>query len=460
MRLTALPSLKLTGRLFLIMLATCLLLVVGIATVWRWSVQADFQDFVQRMGRERVTTVASELADTYASHGGWAFLFDDPRAWPRLMRSLADEAGTSPHDPLMPRLWLLDAEGQTIIAGRGQPDLHNALRRAVVVDGRTVGWVIGNPSRHLAEPPDLRFYAQQQRTMLWTAGLALLLAALAALVSARSLLRPIRELAGATHRLAAGDYHIRVTDNRRDELGALAHDFNQLAHALARNETLRRQLIADVSHELRTPLAVLRGEIEALEDGVRPLTPEALGSLAGEVALLTKLVDDLHALSLADAGALAYHRRPTDLPECLNAVAGAFADRLAGRQLHLQLQLPGHAELLADPDRLRQLFHNLFENSLRYTDPGGTLRIRCRQTPQALELDWEDSAPGVTPEQQAHLFDRFYRADSSRRRAAGGSGLGLAICREIVLAHGGDILAEPSELGGLALHLTFPLRPT
>jgi two-component system sensor histidine kinase BaeS len=133
---------------------------------------------------------------------------------------------------------------------------------------------------------------------------------------------------------------------------------------------------------------------------------------------------------------------------------------LAGRQLHLQLQLPGHAELLADPDRLRQLFHNLFENSLRYTDPGGTLRIRCRQTPQALELDWEDSAPGVTPEQQAHLFDRFYRADSSRRRAAGGSGLGLAICREIVLAHGGDILAEPSELGGLALHLTFPLRPT
>ena len=162
----------------------------------------------------------------------------------------------------------------------------------------------------------------------------------------------------------------------------------------------------------------------------------------------------------ADAGALAYHKRPTDLPECLNAVAGAFADRLAGRQLHLQLQLPGHAELLADPDRLRQLFHNLFENSLRYTDPGGTLRIRCRQTPQALELDWEDSAPGVTPEQQAHLFDRFYRADSSRRRAAGGSGLGLAICREIVLAHGGDILAEPSELGGLALHLTFPLRPT
>ena len=153
-----------------------------------------------------------------------------------------------------------------------------------------VGWVIGNPSRHLAEPPDLRFYAQQQRTMLWTAGLALLLAALAALVSARSLLRPIRELAGATHRLAAGDYHIRVTDNRRDELGALAHDFNQLAHALARNETLRRQLIADVSHELRTPLAVLRGEIEALEDGVRPLTPEALGSLAGEVALDRKSV--------------------------------------------------------------------------------------------------------------------------------------------------------------------------
>src|SRR6185437_2421459 len=178
----------------------------------------------------------------------------------------------------------------------------------IIVDDRVVGWIARVPERRISTAADLTFQQQQLRASWIIAGLALAVAALVALVLARAFLQPLKRVADATHRLAAGNYATRVAVRSADELGRLAEDFNRLAQALERNEALRRRFMADVSHELRTPLAVLSGELEALEDGVRPLTPEALASLRGEVGALGKLVDDLNQLALAEVGAVAYRK--------------------------------------------------------------------------------------------------------------------------------------------------------
>ncbi len=242
-----------------------------------------------------------------------------------------------------------------------------------------------------------------------------------------------------------------------DEVGQLARDFNQLAFALERNERMRREFMASISHELRTPLAVLRGELEALEDGVRALDAMSLRSLQQEVGLLNKLVADLYELSLADVGALTYRKSPVDLIELLQLSLAGAAGRCRERGLSLEMTVPERTRpVLADAGRLQQLFGNLLENSLRYTDSGGRLRIEVVQDGAGIGVDWMDSGPGVPDAELSRLFERFYRAEASRRRASGGSGLGLAICRSIAEAHGGTLEARRSPLGGLWLHLQLP----
>lgn len=221
---------------------------------------------------------------------------------------------------------------------------------------------------------------------------------------------------------------------------------------------MRRDFMADISHELRTPLAVLRGELEAIQDGVRKFTPETVASLQAEVGTLTKLVDDLHQLSMSDEGALAYQKAPVDLIPLLEVAGGAFRERFASRGLKLQFSLPDSITVFGDRDRLMQLFNNLLENSLRYTDSGGSLQISAGQRDKTVRLTFADSAPGVSDDQLQKLFERFYRTEGSRNRASGGSGLGLAICLNIVEAHNGRIIAAHSPFGGVSITVELPLE--
>jgi two-component system sensor histidine kinase BaeS len=243
-----------------------------------------------------------------------------------------------------------------------------------------------------------------------------------------------------------------------DEVGMLAQDFNQLAMTLERNEKLRREFMADVSHELRTPLGILNGQLEALEDGVLQPDAQTLRSLKSEVEHLNKLVGDLYDLSLADAGALTYRRTDIDLAPLLRDSAAIYAERFSQRGMTLSCTLPAAMPVHADAARLQQLFNNLFENSLRYTDSGGRLQVHAQLLQQHWHLVFDDSEPGVPPEVMARLFERFFRVEASRNRASGGAGLGLAICRRIVDAHQGTIGATASPLGGLRVAVVLPAR--
>lgn len=433
-----------TLKLFFAILAASAVAAAAMAVATRYSFQSGFFGYLSQVESQSLESFAARLGDEYRRSGDWSFLQGD---YGRL-RSLA--AAPQP----VQRLALLDADKRTLV---GNPDLGSeAAMRAVLVDDRIVGWIARSPYRRISTAADLAFQQEQLRAAWIIAGFALALAALAALVLARVFLQPLKRVADATHRLAAGDYGTRVAIGSRDELGRLAEDFNRLAQALERNEQLRRRFMADVSHELRTPIAVLRAGLEALEDGVRPLTRESLASLQGEVAALGKLVEDVYQLALADVGALAYRKERIEIGDVLQQAIEPFAGRLSERGLSLEKNVMQDLPVLADADRLGQAFRNLLENSARYTDAGGRLRISAGRANGRVAIDFEDSAPGVPADTLPHLFERFYRVEGSRSRSNGGAGLGLAIVRSVVEAHGGTVEAGASPLGGLRVTISLP----
>ncbi|WP_122757519.1 sensor histidine kinase efflux regulator BaeS [Pseudomonas viridiflava] len=457
-------KLSISTKLFVAVLAGVLLVILSMGLATSWSFGRGFLGFINEQAMERMAQVVPRLATAYQREGNWDFLRNRPDRWFDVMRPDPDAARAT--DDLRPplasdltgalfRIALLDKDKKRVT---GYPAIgEDALVQPVVVNSETVGWLAVTPFQSVTEAGGERFQQYQLRTSLVMGVFSLLLAMLIAWWIARTLLEPVKRVAAATHRLASGDYGSRVAVASDDEVGQLSRDFNQLAYTLERNEKMRREFMADVSHELRTPLSVLRGELEAIEDGVRSLDQSSMKSLQGEVSMLSKLVDDLYELSLADVGALTYRKAPCLLNDLLENSLAMYRDRFTARQLQIDLELPRQpVELLADASRLQQLFSNLLENAVRYTDVNGTLRISVGVDRDTVRIDFLDSGPGVSADQLPRLFERFYRGESSRNREHGGAGLGLAICRSIANAHDGSLVADHSPYGGLWLILRLP----
>ncbi|GLQ50493.1 sensor histidine kinase efflux regulator BaeS [Dyella flava] len=509
----------LSAKLFLAMFAVAIFAVLAMGIAARWSFDRGFLGYLSQQEDRRMQTIATSLTAAYREHGSWEFLRDNPRAWFEVMRSIGgpapftghphggrgpgDDFGMPPpdeggpplsghppslaHGDLPPfgnpgqppamghpssspfavsdltgtgmRFTLLDEQERFLFGNPTILHMPHTLKVALNVNGRTVGWLLMLPFRAVTEAGDVRFQEGQYRASWLIGAAALLLAALLAIWLARTLLTPVHRIAKATRAVATGDYTARVSTPSRDELGQLARDFNHLATVLERNESMRREFVADVSHELRTPLAIIRGELEALEDGVRRFDAAAIKSLQTEVSTLSKLIDDLYQLSLADLGAMVYRKTDLDIGKLLAATAEAFQERFRKADLALELRLPASPVMIyADESRLHQLFANLIENSLRYTNAGGRLCIECTPGDDSVTIELMDSTPGVDEKNLPRLFERFYRVEASRNRASGGAGLGLAICRAIVDAHRGSIAAQASPLGGLWLTIGLPVE--
>ncbi|MBD8094589.1 HAMP domain-containing protein [Pseudomonas fluorescens] len=458
-------KLSISTKLFAAIFASVLLIILAMSAATGWSFQRGFIGYLNDQATLHLETALPRLAEFYNQEGSWKGLRDEPRRLFELMRPVAGvdyPLDTPREEAMMPhytgalvRTALLDAQQQRV-AGYKKPSAH-AIMRPITLNGTTVGWLALAPFQSVSEGGGEIFRRYQLQTSLIVGLASLLLATLIAWWISRTLLGPVKRVAAATHRLAAGEYNCRVSVASKDEVGQLSCDFNRLALALERNESMRRDFMADVSHELRTPLAILRGELEALEDGIRVLNRDALRSLQAEVGLLGKLIEDLYDLSLADVGALAYRKSKADVGALLSQSVELFRERSMARRLHLELKLPARPYVLeVDACRLQQLFSNLLENSMRYTMAGGHVRVGLRPEGQALIIDIIDSVPGVSAEQLPRLLERFYRGDASRNRANGGAGLGLAICRNIVEAHGGRISAAHSPTGGLWLSIRLP----
>jgi signal transduction histidine kinase len=266
---------------------------------------------------------------------------------------------------------------------------------------------------------------------------------------------PIGEVMEAAERVAGGDYGVRVAPRGDGEVRRLVESFNAMTAHLQANEEQRRHLLADVAHELRTPLAVVRGNLEGMLDGVYARDDEHLTAILDQTAHLSRLLDDLRTLSLAEAGALRLHREPTDLGALADDVIAAFGARAAGGRVALTASAKDLPELDVDPVRVREVLENLVANALRYTPRGGAIRIEAAPVPNrgGVEVAVADTGAGIPAEDLPHVFERFAKSTDS-----GGSGLGLAIARRLVEAHGGAIRAE-SEVGkGTTIRFSLPVE--
>ena len=455
------------AKIFCAMLLMCAvtLLVNGVAG--KWVFERGFLGYLNGQGIGRMELLLPRLQAEYAEHGNWEFVRGQRKVWLRLIRPhigdpIASEAllsapPLSDQTGAAARFALLDAQHRRVI-GNADVD-EGAITRPIVVEGRTVGWLAMVPFQKILERNEQRFMEAQVRRWWAISIVSVLVAGTLAWLLTRPLRRRIQGMGAATHRLASGDYATRIVPGADDELGRLAQDFNRMAGTLEHSERNRREFMADISHELRTPLSVLRAELESIQDGIRPMSAATLAPLQGEVRQLGKLIDDLHELALTQSGELAYERLPLDLDAVLRATVDGMRARASDAGLALVVSsAPGPMPVLGDERRLQQLFANLLENALRYTERGGSVAVHAQHDERQVRVTVEDSAPGVEEDKRGRLFERFYRVDASRNRASGGSGRGLAICRNIVLAHGGAIHAEASTLGGLAIVVELPLH--
>ncbi|WP_319521308.1 ATP-binding protein [uncultured Desulfosarcina sp.] len=464
-------ALKLFGAFFLI-----LAIVVGAMAFSRHLVEHSFRDYVRQVDLERLEALVPLLRASYLANNGWQGIANDPQAWQRLLHMAMEgkehlrplpSGVKAPAPPPPPpegapggdfrQIWLVDDQLRPVF-GRSAGSAGE-LVVDIDVNGRIVGKLGLNRDERMKSGPPADLMKRQTRQFYLVGGIVVAVTALIAFLFSRHLLKPVRRLTEGTRQLANRNFAVRIRSTTRDELDQLAGHFNQMAETLEAYEKMRCQWLTDISHELRTPLAVLRGEIEALEDGVREPTPGNLASLHAEVLRLGKLVEDLHLLSMADSDRLFIDKQRVILKSVLEDVLDRYRNRMEQCRIACIRSLEdirGYA-IEGDADRLEQVFANILENACRYAQASGTLEITGTAANGEMTIRFQDSGPGVPEKDLARLFDRLYRVDPSRSRGTGGSGLGLSICRHIVRGHGGRIWAEKSPLGGLSVCLTLPL---
>ncbi len=517
-------KLSLTSKIFIAFLLTSSLSLTLMLVSVRYFTFQGFQEYVHQRELDKLKGFADGLGDWFKHNGSWdklrgnrphwnyfirsGWLVDEPSKGVTSSGSLGDRYPAEPHplhrpgnqppprrygpgispppppppgrpshrppppqaqssqgpswDPMRlgPRVALFDIHKSYVV---GQPDrtpFSAFSTLPILADGNQVGWLGLEPPRRLTHPQDQAFVSKQTIVIYVIGGSVLALTVIIAWLLSRHMLAPVRKLAMATRALRERRFETRISVESSDELGQLAKDFNSMARALERYEDRQQQWLSDISHELRTPLAVLLGEIEALQDGVRQPDEAALQSLRAEAERLNKMVNDVHELSLAEAGDLVINKTELNPGQVLADTVDRFRHRLEQADIKVEQEIEPQAgpTFMADEERLDQLFSNLLQNVLKHATTPGVLKIWQEHKPDAIKLCVEDSGPGVPQEALSKLFDRLYRADPSRSRATGGSGLGLAICKTIVESHDGFIRALNSASGGLLIEIEFPLH--
>lgn len=463
--------LRLFHQLFLLIAATVLVVVLAMAVVLERNLQRGFTDYLVTRDRDDLVLFADVAAKRLMRSGGSAALTDGRVTREALLDAFFAAKGLPPRpkpgsgrrpppEGFGARVFLFDADHRLIATPRQyrQFPAVRGLSEPIRINGRIVAVAKLIPRSRAPDVVDSRFLASQNRGALWLAAALMALAIIPAWVLARLGVRRLGRLQAATAAIASVDFGHRVDDHGVDEIADVARNVNRMADSLAQLDSARRRWLADTSHELRTPLAAMRGELDALEDGIRPLTREAITSLNGETRRLGNLIDDLHFLAMCDLPQPAARFEPTDALELAATALMRFQPQAdaAGIQLVLDSNTRDGRAVVWDAAGIERLLANLLTNSLRYTDAPGSIRLNVVVRGSDVQLTVEDSAPGVPEDQHNQLFAPLFRLDSARDRVSGGSGLGLAICEAIVHAHGGRISAATSPMGGLAIDIVLP----
>ena len=402
--------------------------------------------------------ILAEVTEYYARNGSW----DDFQS---ALRRRRGPGGSAMNGGMLPPITLTDTDGLVIFStipgdtiGQRSANGNDDDRLPVEVDGDVVGYLrfaSRGGARDVRGSPEASFLTAVDRAVRWSAAGAAVLALLLGIILAGTISRPVRELTEATKVLAGGDLGHQVPVRTSDEIGELAHSFNQMSADLAHSNQLRRQMTADIAHDLRTPLSVILGYSEALADGKLPGGPETYEAIHRQAQHLNRLIEDLRTLSLADAGQLSLVRRPVEPRGLLEHTALAYLPAAEARQIALLVEAADVPPILVDPDRILQVLGNLVSNALRHTPDGGSISLSAAQRGDQVLLRVRDTGSGIPAEELPQIFDRFYRGDMART-SDGSSGLGLAIARSLIGAHGGSISAG-NVAGGAQFTIALPM---
>ncbi|GAB3477848.1 ATP-binding protein [Marinomonas epiphytica] len=461
---------RIRHKLFLIFVLSNILLIVSMWQVFQWSFDRGFVSYTNERDRDFLVQMSNRSANLYHYYDNWGFLVRESeleKAWFKAKLENYHSLSTPPKTPNLDMIYpsqyyrkrflLYDASKTPII---GETPFKNAETHTVMVNNNVVGYVGLRSIKELIQDQTLSFVRQQGETFLFISAFMLAITALLTWPLAQWLSNPICMIRGATKKLAAGKFDTRIKVNGSDELAELGRDFNHLASTLENTQEARKRWVADTAHELRTPVAILRGEIEAMQDGIIPVNADSLASLQHETIHLARLIDDLNQLSMHDTGNINYNMDELNLNELVESACQSmklpFSD--AGLTLDFHSKTKKPVTISGDADRLYQLFSNLMNNSLKYTDAPGHLNVYVKKQDQKALVLFEDTAPGVSDENKDKIFDTFFRIENSRNRATGGRGLGLAICTKIIAGHQGSISAYHSPDGGLGVKVEFPLK--
>jgi signal transduction histidine kinase len=443
----------------------------------RGATEAEFRSFVFSGDAEKAGIYAGILGDYYAGRAGWEGLQEFLSDMPTFVHSEPDDrvgggqaaAGAGrPASALraLPadRIAVADSGGRIVADNSGKligtvhPAGHLSLGIPVVSGGRRVGTVlVGSMIDSTFTGEDERFLDRVMRSTAFAVLASMALAVLLGLALSGRITRPLAILERAAGRIAGGDFSAAVPVSGRDEISSLSASFNVMAAELRRLDDAKRRIIADSAHELRTPVTLVRGNLEAMLDGVFPVDEAGLRGVYDETMRLSRLIDMLRELELIDSGGMRLDISRVELGPALEKAASLFKSQAEDKDIALSLDLPAPAPaVMADALRLDEVLYNLIGNAIKYAPRRGSVSVSARGGEDAATIRVDDSGPGISEAERDKVFERFYRTDKSRAQDSGGRGLGLSIAQEIVMAHGGSIRVEGSALGGSSFIVTLP----
>lgn len=495
-------SMKIQNKLFLFLFSFSLILVTVLVLLMQWSIGKGMVEYVVSKEIETLKPVVSKLVQAYKIDNNWRSMTGNHHKFRQLISQQLNDSDFEPSqikrlpehrrrgepnnilNGTLPSLKqnrssprhlnlnnkpppppkreshyaVLDIDEKLIVGN--YLDTLEYVKTPIKVNNHIVGFFAISKRNQLTQGYEVDFIEQQQHYLWFIALFVMGLVALVTFPLARHVVEPIKLITQGMHKLTQGDYQQSIDLKRQDELSELSRDYNELALTLAENDNARKRWLANISHELRTPVAILRGELEAMLDKVRPLSHTNIASANDEVKHLQRLIDDLNLLTSADIGGMRYRKQHEDLVLLIQSEAEKYRSYLSDANITLALEFNVQkANLYADKSRLLQLFENIINNCIKYAS-ASQLKISVtidELTDKQVIITFADDGVGVDAAHFPHLFEHLYRVEDSRNRKTGGSGLGLSICRHIVMAHQGEITAEQSTLGGLAIVIKLPL---
>jgi two-component system sensor histidine kinase BaeS len=439
---------------FVILLITVSLIALSAAFLLRELMLKDFREYLEGEREDRIYWITAAMESSYDKNEGWSTkdVVED-MIWALMLGfdvRLYDMKG----EVVMDTERAINAQSQAVVRrviALSDFDERRTGEKFVPYPLFLGGEQIGHLEVSLLSPrKEGVFVARSDRLLLVS---LLVLGGFAIIFSvffSRRLTFPIKGLTRAATDISGGNLKSRVKISGNDEIAQLSDAFNRMAQSLEIQESLRRKLTTNIAHELRTPISAIRGELEAMIDGLIPFDKEHLQSLYVEIGRLRKIIEGIEELSQAEASSRYLRKTIFPLYPFLEGISGRFGVLFAEKGVGIELSCDEKLTINADPDRLSQIIINLLSNALKATESGGNVMITANEGPTGTVIEVGDSGSGIADEDIPFIFERFYRG------AKGGLGIGLTIVRELTEAHGGTITARSDAGKGSAFTLTFP----